>query len=71
MASSIQTARRLISAPEVGRKLGIHPRSVFRLADGGRIPYGLKIGAARRWDETALDAWITKGCPPETREAAR
>jgi predicted DNA-binding transcriptional regulator AlpA len=70
MATDTRTGRRLINAHQVGEKLGVHLRSACRPADEGRIPAGVRIATARRWDERELDDWISKGCPPVRREAA-
>jgi predicted DNA-binding transcriptional regulator AlpA len=37
------------------------------LADGGKAPPGIKLGALRRWDLDELDEWIANGCPPVSR----
>lgn len=34
---------KLMTAAEVGRKLGIHPRSVWRLASAGQLPKPVRI----------------------------
>jgi predicted DNA-binding transcriptional regulator AlpA len=57
-------ARRLVGAKEVGRILGCSWRTVLRLADAGRLPWGLKLGALRRWDVREIDAFIQGGCKP-------
>ncbi len=59
-----QSTRRLIDAKETGRKLGCSWRTVLRLADAGKIPFGVKLGALRRWDAAELDAFIAGGCKP-------
>src|SRR5262245_2741695 len=56
--------RRLIDAKEAGRFLGISWRTVYRLADAGRIPWGVKIGALRRFDIRELEAFVSSGCKP-------
>jgi excisionase family DNA binding protein len=56
------TRRRLIDAKEVGKVLGCSWRTVYRLADRGAIPTGVKLGALRRWDALALDEFIAGGC---------
>ena len=56
--------RRLIDAREVARRLGCSWRTVYRHADMGRIPSGLKLGALRRWDAAELDEFIADGCRP-------
>jgi excisionase family DNA binding protein len=67
MAETATLSRRLIPAGRVADKLGICPRTVFRLAEEGRIPFGVKVGASRRWDETQLDSWIAGGCKPTSQ----
>jgi excisionase family DNA binding protein len=60
--------RRLIDAREAGRILGCSWRTVLRLADAGKIPWGCKLGALRRWDAAELEAFIRDGCkPPKTK----
>jgi predicted DNA-binding transcriptional regulator AlpA len=56
--------RQLLDAKAVARKLGCSARHVFRLADAGAMPFGLKVGALRRWDCRQIDEWISGGCPP-------
>jgi predicted DNA-binding transcriptional regulator AlpA len=57
-------AQRLIDAKEVGRILGCSWRTVLRLADAGRVPWGLKLGALRRWDLREIERFIEGGCKP-------
>ncbi len=61
---------RLLDAGDVARLLRVSVRHVYRLADAGRMPQAVKLGASRRWDRVALDAWIAAGCPatPPTRQ---
>jgi excisionase family DNA binding protein len=55
-------AQRLIDAKAVGDMLGCSQRTVFRLADEGRMPWGLKVGALRRWNGSEVETWIAGGC---------
>lgn len=57
-------ARRLLDAKEVGERLGCSWRTVYRLADRGAIPPGLKLGALRKWDSEAIESFIAGGCKP-------
>jgi predicted DNA-binding transcriptional regulator AlpA len=57
-------ARRLIDAKEVGRILGCSWRHVLRLADQGILPWGVKLGALRRWDLSEIEAFLASGCKP-------
>lgn len=65
--------RKLIDAKETARLLGCSWRTVLRLADSGRIPWGIKLGALRRWDASELDQFIADGCKPirNPRKGAR
>jgi len=65
-AKSVQVGmvgRRLITAQELAEKLHCDVRTVFRRADSGEIPPGVRIGGLRRWDLQSIDAWIARGCP--------
>jgi excisionase family DNA binding protein len=59
--------RRLIDAKELARLLGCSWRTVLRLADAGRIPWGVKLGSLRRWDLREIEDFITGGCKPARR----
>lgn len=39
-------------------------RHMYRLADAGRMPRPLKLGALVRWRRADLLEWITAGCRP-------
>jgi excisionase family DNA binding protein len=64
IAPVAEPGRHLIDAKEAGRVLGCSWRTVLRLADAGKIPCGVKLGALRRWDAAALEAFIANGCTP-------
>jgi predicted DNA-binding transcriptional regulator AlpA len=59
-----QSSRRMGDAKAVGRVLDLSWRTVYRLADAGKIPPGYKLGALRRWDLTEIEAFIASGCKP-------
>lgn len=48
----------------VAQKYDADPRSIFRWADAGKIPFGVKLGSLRRWDLSEIDAHIASGCKP-------
>lgn len=48
---------RLLTAPEVADILGVHPNWVFAAAKRGQLP-SVKVGRARRFSRTALEAWL-------------
>jgi excisionase family DNA binding protein len=63
--------RHLIDAEAVSRKIGCSERTVYRLADAGRMPWGVKVGALRRWDAQEIDDWIASGCPSVRKKTTR
>jgi excisionase family DNA binding protein len=57
----------LLDVRAVARLLGCSIRHVYRLADGGRMPAPLKLGALVRWQRTGpngVETWIAEGCRP-------
>ena len=63
------TPRHLLTVKEVGGRLGCSWRHVLRMADAGKMPTGLKLGALRRWDADVLEKWIAGGCQPVRNRA--
>jgi predicted DNA-binding transcriptional regulator AlpA len=63
-APAAQVPRRLIDARAVGARTGMSWRTVYRYADVGLMPYGLKVGSLRRWDADEIERWIAGGCRP-------
>ena len=59
--------RRLVDGPTAARKAGCSYRHWLRMADAGKAPFGIKLGALRRWDLDKLDRWIADGCPSVRR----
>ncbi len=39
-------------------------RSVYRLCDAGKMPFGFKLNGMRRWRRAEILDWINAGCPP-------
>ena len=56
--------KRLGSVRDVEAITSMDSRTILRYADSGRIPWGLKIGALRRWDLGEIEEWIRGGCCP-------
>lgn len=46
---------------------GCSTRHVYRLAETGRMPAPVKLGALVRWRRTELQAWLDGGCKPVRR----
>lgn len=57
----------LIDVRVVARLLSCSTRHVYRLADAGRMPGPLKLGALVRWKRQEIQDWIACGCKPVTR----
>jgi len=66
-ASTPDAPRVLLDSKEVARRLGCSWRTVYRLADAGEMPFGVKLGALRRWDSAEIDRFIANGCKPAPR----
>lgn len=54
----------LLSVKHVSRVLGCSTRTVYRLADAGKMPLPVRLGSLVRWSRKALEDWIAQGCPP-------
>ena len=61
-ANVMQIPRRLGTVHDVAQMCGLSWRTALRKADEGRMPWGIKIGALRRWDLDEIAAWIDGGC---------
>jgi excisionase family DNA binding protein len=57
----------LLDVHAVAALLDCSARHVYRLADAGRMPRPLKIGALVRWRRADLDEWLVAGCPAVRR----
>lgn len=54
----------LLRVEDVCALLRITRHSVYRLADAGKMPWGLKLNGMRRWRRAELMDWLAAGCPP-------
>jgi excisionase family DNA binding protein len=61
----------LMDVKAVADLLGCSPRHVARLADTGKLPASIKLGALTRWRRVDLDRWIADGCKPVRSTAGR
>ncbi len=57
------TTSPLLDVRAVAAMLDCSPRTVYRLADSGRMPRPVKVGALVRWRRDALTDWINADCP--------
>jgi excisionase family DNA binding protein len=53
----------LLDVQAVATLLACSARHVYRLADAGRMPPPVKLGALVRWPRRAIEKWIADGCP--------
>ena len=53
----------LLNVEGVAALLNCSPRHVYRLADMGRVPRPVKLGALVRWSRASIEDWISRGCP--------
>ena len=62
-------AQPMLTVDGVAKMLACSPRSIYRLADAGRIPPPVRIGGLVRWPRAALEQWIAESCPvPKNRQ---
>jgi len=48
----------LLTIDEVAAILKFHPKSIYRLIRRDGFPSPVKVGAASRWPESAVNAWL-------------
>ncbi len=53
----------LLDARATAALIGVSSRSVYRLADAGKMPRPVRLGRLVRWRRADLDDWIGRGCP--------
>lgn len=61
----------LLDARAAAALLAVSPRHLYRLADAGRCPAPVRLGAAVRWRQAELLDWLAAGCPAIDRRASR
>jgi excisionase family DNA binding protein len=60
----VTPAAELIDVQAVAAQLGCSPRHVIRLADSGRMPPPIKLGALCRWKRSSISEWLENDCRP-------
>lgn len=53
----------LLDVKQTAKLLSASTRTVYRLADSGKMPRPIKLGALVRWRRDELCRWINNGCP--------
>ena len=56
-------AFQLLSAKQLGAKLNLSKRQIFRLNSCGKLPKPLRIGRSIRWSESTISKWLSVGAP--------
>jgi len=56
-------AFQLLSAKQLGAKLNLSKRQIFRLNSCGKIPAPIRIGGSVRWAESMITKWLAVGAP--------
>jgi excisionase family DNA binding protein len=62
-AAPLRDPAALLDVRTVAALLDCSPRHVYRLADAGKMPAPVRIGALVRWRRPDLDTWLAAGCP--------
>jgi len=70
-ASTAPAPVRLLTIGEVADLLKLSIRTIRRLADSGKMPRPVKVGALIRWKAIDLESWVEAGCPSVRRAGSR
>lgn len=65
------TKAALLDVDQVAAMLSCSPRHVRRLAEAGRMPRPVHLGALTRWARADIEAWIAGGCQPMRKGGRR
>jgi len=63
-ATRVGAAPAWFDVQDLAQRYQMSVRQVFRLADNGRLPWGTKLGALRRWSRQSIEEWEAGGCQP-------
>jgi excisionase family DNA binding protein len=53
----------LLSVDQLAAMLNCFQRHCYRLADAGKLPRPIRLGALVRWRAEEIAEWIAAGCP--------
>lgn len=68
--ASVTDSLVLIDVRAVGAMLCCSWRTVYRLADAGKLPRPVKVGRLTRWRKDLIEAFILNGCKMTGLKAA-
>lgn len=60
----------LLTAKELGVRLSLSKRQIFRLNASGKLPKPIRIGGSVRWAEGTIAQWLRAGAPDRRTFAA-
>lgn len=63
VSSVAESAAKLLDLHAVAKMLDCSFRHVYRLSEAGRMPGPVRLGALVRWSKSAIEDWISQGCP--------
>ncbi|MGA2172609.1 MAG: AlpA family phage regulatory protein, partial [Sedimentisphaerales bacterium] len=49
----------LLTAKQLGAKLNLSKRQIFRLNSCGKLPAPIRIGGSVRWSENTISKWLS------------
>jgi len=55
--------RAMLTVHDVAQMLNCSARTIYRLADAGKLPRPVKLNALVRWPRETIERWIAEGCP--------
>ena len=61
----------LLDVRAVASLVNCSQRTVYRLADAGKMPAPVHLGSLVRWPKDVIDQWIKDGCPAVRKGARR
>lgn len=62
MTNTTETCR-MMSVRDIAHRLNCSTRTVYRLADSGRMPRPIKVGRLVRWKTEIIERWFAEDCP--------
>ena len=65
MSATIEarTVSEWLTVSDLAERFQTSARHIYRMAEVGRFPWGIKFGQLRRWSRRELDVWERAGCP--------
>jgi len=62
---------KMLTGDDVAGLLRCSRRTVYRLANAGKIPAPIRLGGLARWPRETVRAWIDAGCPKHVKSFSR